>query len=97
MTVQIVRQGEKTKLGYFLESVSDGLWACWVFNPTYPLCHFFYAFHYSENAQAHMPRLCSVIVRINTNGCKTRYQSHPRRRVPSAKQRFAYLTPIQKK
>ena len=20
---------------------SDGLWACWVFNPTYPLCHFF--------------------------------------------------------
>ena len=22
-------------------NVSDGLWACWVFNPTYPLCHFF--------------------------------------------------------
>ena len=21
--------------------VSDGLWTCWVFNPTYPLCHFF--------------------------------------------------------
>ena len=21
--------------------VSDGLWACWVFNPTYPLRHFF--------------------------------------------------------
>ena len=21
--------------------VSDGLRACWVFNPTYPLCHFF--------------------------------------------------------
>ena len=26
--------------------VSDGLWACWVFNPTYPPYHFFYAFHY---------------------------------------------------
>jgi hypothetical protein len=22
-------------------NVSDGLSACWVFNPTYPLCHFF--------------------------------------------------------
>ena len=22
-------------------NVSDGLWACWVFNPTYPLCRFF--------------------------------------------------------
>ena len=22
-------------------NVSDGLWACWVFNPSYPLCHFF--------------------------------------------------------
>ena len=22
-------------------NVSDGLWACWIFNPTYPLCHFF--------------------------------------------------------
>ncbi len=22
-------------------SVSDGLWACWVYNPIYPLCHFF--------------------------------------------------------
>ena len=22
-------------------NVSDGLWICWVFNPTYPLCHFF--------------------------------------------------------
>ena len=21
-------------------NVSDGLWACWVFNPTSPLCHF---------------------------------------------------------
>ena len=25
-------------------NVSDGLWACWVFNPTYPLCHFFMHF-----------------------------------------------------
>ena len=28
-------------------NVSDGLWACWAFNPTYPLCHFFYALHYT--------------------------------------------------
>ena len=28
-------------------NVSDGLGACWVFNPTYPLRHFFYAFHYT--------------------------------------------------
>ena len=27
-------------------NVSDGLWICWVFNPTYPLYHFFYVFHY---------------------------------------------------
>ena len=25
-------------------NVSDGLWACWVFNPSYPLCHFFLHF-----------------------------------------------------
>jgi hypothetical protein len=29
--------------------VSDGLWICWVCNPTYPTHHFFYAFHYNTN------------------------------------------------
>ena len=30
--------------------VSDGLRACWVFNPSYPLCHFF--LHFIINASS---------------------------------------------
>ncbi len=31
------------------------MWACWVFNPSYPLCHFFLHFTYNHTHEKQMP------------------------------------------
>ena len=44
---------------------SDGLWACWVYNPTYPLCHFL--LHSTVGVLSSARRLVILFFRMGIN------------------------------